>query len=267
MTGLWASRRRNRGFVGESTTVVEQDTSLPLQAKDVVMNFGGVVALRGVTVHLGGPGITGIIGPNGSGKTTLVNVITGILRPSRGRVMWQGRNITRLSPHAISRRGISRTFQHSMTFPGLTVEQNFEVAFEVAGRSPSAIGEFLSAESAFSTLAEYAEQRAGDIPFGIDRLVGVGLAAARRPALIVLDEPAAGLNNVESAALADGVQALAANGASVAIIDHDMSFLLPLCQRLVVLDAGEVIADGPPDEVRHDPRVISVYLGASIAGR
>jgi ABC-type branched-subunit amino acid transport system ATPase component len=231
------------------------------------MNFGAVAALRGVTVNLGGRGITGIIGPNGSGKTTLVNVITGVLRPSRGRVMWQERNITRLPPHAIARRGISRTFQHSMTFPGLTVEENFEVAFEIAGRSPNEMGEFLSAESSFSTLAEYRKQKAGDIPFGIDRLVGVGLAAVRQPALIVLDEPAAGLNNVETAALAQGVQALAASGASVAIIDHDMAFLLPLCHRLVVLDAGELIADGPPDEVRNDPRVISVYLGTSIASR
>jgi ABC-type branched-subunit amino acid transport system ATPase component len=241
---------------------VESAGAAPLEVKDVHRNFGAVAALRGITVSLGEPGVTGIIGPNGSGKTTLVNVITGILRPSSGRVMWHGRNIARCRPHVISRLGITRTFQQSMTFPRLSVEENFVIALEAAGRPGDDVEEFLSKDSPFPALAGFRRQQACEIPFGIGRLLGVALASVRRPRLIVLDEPAAGLNNVESAALAGGIKAVAARGASVTVIDHDMSFLLPLCRRLVVLDAGALIADGAPDQVRHDPQVISTYLGA-----
>jgi branched-chain amino acid transport system ATP-binding protein len=251
-----AVRRR-----AQSPEARDAEASAPLEVRDVHRNFGAVAALRGITVSLGQPGVTGIIGPNGSGKTTLVNVITGILHPSSGRIVWHGRNIARCRPHVISELGITRTFQQSMTFPRLSVEENLVIALEAAGRSLEDLEEFLSADSPFPALGGYRGQQAGEIPFGIGRLLGVTLAIVRRPQLVVLDEPAAGLNNVESAALAEGIQTLAARGASLAVIDHDMSFLLPLCQRLVVLDAGELIADGPPEQVRHDPNVISTYLG------
>jgi ABC-type branched-subunit amino acid transport system ATPase component len=236
-----------------------------LELDDVTVRYGKVTALDGLSLELTGPGIVGIIGPNGSGKTTLTNVVTGARRPARGRIRWDGHDVTRRPLHRITRLGLTRTFQHSMTFPALTVEQNLVAALEAVGRQRDEVDSLLAAEGTFPALHAYRGEPAGDLPFGHTRLLGVALAMVSGPRLIFLDEPAAGLNEVESRELASVLRTIADAGTALAVIDHDMAFLLPLCRRVVVLDAGALIADGTPEEVRNDPRVVSTYLGADFA--
>jgi branched-chain amino acid transport system ATP-binding protein len=211
--------------------------------------------------------VVGLIGPNGSGKTTLVSVISGFIKPSSGTVMWRGREITGLAAYRVARLGVVRTFQHAATFPRLGVRENLEIALEAAGRPKDGLDELLGTgeSSHYGSLPKFLDQQAGELPFGIARLLGIAMAMARKPSLILLDEPAAGLNEQESELLGRAILAIAAGSTSVVMIDHDMAFLLPLCQRVVVLDAGTLIADGGPDEVRNDTRVIETYLGHGVA--
>jgi branched-chain amino acid transport system ATP-binding protein len=239
-----------------------------LEVRSLGRRFGEVVALADVSLDLGGPGVVGLIGPNGSGKTTLVNVISGVLRPTTGSVRWDGQEIAGTKTHRIARLGVVRTFQQAATFPGLSVRENAVIALEAAGRPAGEVVELLGGAAdvpRFGALLDYAEERAGDVPFGIGRLLGIALAMARTPRLLLLDEPAAGLNDGESAVLGETITEIAQAGTSVVCIDHDMHFLLPLCRRVIALDAGSLMADGTPDEVRNDPRVISTYLGEGIA--
>jgi ABC-type branched-subunit amino acid transport system ATPase component len=233
----------------------------PLRVHELRRRFGRVDAVGGISIELGEPGIVGLIGPNGSGKTTFVNLISGFLRPTAGTIDWHGRDIAGSRASKIARLGISRTFQHAATFAGLTVRDNARIALDAAGRGGSEVEELLGE----GRLLEYADQPAGDLPFGIARLLGIALAMARSPRLLMLDEPAAGLNDAEADDLARVIREIAAEGTSVLMIDHDMAFLLPLCERVVVFDAGTLMADGSPEQIRSDPRVIAVYLGDSVA--
>jgi ABC-type branched-subunit amino acid transport system ATPase component len=240
----------------------------PLRVRDLRRNFGKVQALTGVSLDLGEPGVVGLIGPNGSGKTTFVNLISGFLRPSGGTIHWHDHDITHTPAYRITRLGISRTFQHAVTFAGLTVRQNAVIALEAAKRPRSEFEALLGGEEAtahYGPLLDYVDEPAGELPFGIARLLGIALAMASSPKLLMLDEPAAGLNDAEASELGTAIREIAATGTAVVMIDHDMHFLLPLCQRVVVFDAGGLMADGTPEEIRNDPRVIAVYLGETIA--
>ncbi len=227
--------------------------------------FGGVTALSGVDVSMSEGEILGIVGPNGSGKTTLFNVVTGVHKPTAGSVRWRGRDITGLAPYEVSRAGIGYTFQQAMAFPGLPVLENVRIACEHTPRAsepfpwptPQALIDFVG-------LGALADERAGVLPFGRLRLLGLALALATRPSLILLDEPAAGLNDRETAALVDLVQQFPAHGISVCVIDHDMKLMQMLCKRLVVLDFGSKIADGPTAAVLNDRKVLDVYLGGEL---
>lgn len=229
--------------------------------------FGGVTALAGVDVTVHEGEILGVVGPNGSGKSTLFNVVTGVHKPTAGRVLWRGTDITGVAPHAVSRAGIGYTFQHAMAFPGLGVLENVRIATEYARRvggegnfpwrTPMALLEFVG-------LSALAGERAGVLPFGNLRLLGLALALATRPALLLLDEPAAGLNDRETATLVDLVLQFPAHGISVCVIDHDMKLMQRLCRRLVVLDFGSKIADGATEAVLADPKVLEVYLGGAL---
>ena len=227
--------------------------------------FGGVTALAGVDLAIEEGEILGVVGPNGSGKTTLFNVVTGVHRPSGGTVLFRGQDITGLKPYAISRAGIGYTFQQAMAFAGLGVLENVRIAGEHVGTggtanpwpTPQALLDFVG-------LSAVANEKAGVLPFGSLRLLGLALALATRPSLLLLDEPAAGLNDRETTALVGLVRQLPGHGISVCVIDHDMKLMQMLCRRLAVLDFGSKIADGPTDAVLADPKVLEVYLGGDL---
>ena len=230
--------------------------------------FGGVVALDGVTLSIGLEQILGIVGPNGSGKTTLFNVVTGVHKPTAGRVTWQGEEIAGRPSYEIARRGLVRTFQQAMSFPGLSVRENVLIAHE-HGRSGAAPGRGRGGMSpdellAFVGLEGRGDEVAGSMPFGNLRRLGLAVALAAQPRLLLLDEPGAGLNDAETAQLADLIVQLPGRGVGVCLIDHDMDLIASICRRLVVLDFGTVIAEGPPDAVLADKRVMEVYLGAEL---
>jgi branched-chain amino acid transport system ATP-binding protein len=225
--------------------------------------FGGVTALAGVDLAIEEGEILGVVGPNGSGKTTLFNVVTGVHKPSGGTVLFRGRDITGLAPHAISRAGIGYTFQQAMAFAGLGVLENVQIASEHARAAanpwptPQALLDFVG-------LSALGGEKAGVLPFGSLRLLGLALALATRPSLLLLDEPAAGLNDRETTALVGLVRQLPGHGISVCVIDHDMKLMQMLCRRLAVLDFGSKIADGPTEAVLADPKVLEVYLGGDL---
>jgi branched-chain amino acid transport system ATP-binding protein len=209
--------------------------------------------------------ILGIIGPNGSGKTTLFNVVSGVHRPSGGSVSWEGQDITGEPPHRIGRLGIGHTFQQAMSFPSLTLRENVQIALEhgSGGRartshrwsSPEEILEFVGLEG-------LADETADVMPFGNLRRLGIAIALAGDPRQLLLDEPAAGLNEGESVELIELIQRIHRMGVGVCIIDHHVAMISELCRRLVVLHFGIKIADGPTQEVLDDEKVIEVYLGS-----
>lgn len=227
--------------------------------------FGGVTALAGVDLRIEEGEILGVVGPNGSGKTTLFNVVTGVHKPSGGTVLFRGQDITGLAPHAISRAGIGYTFQQAMAFAGLGVLENVQIAGEHvqarAGANPWPTPEALLD---FVGLKALADEKAGVLPFGSLRLLGLALALATRPSLLLLDEPAAGLNDRETSALVGLVRQLPEHGITVCVIDHDMKLMQMLCRRLAVLDFGSKIADGATEAVLADPKVLEVYLGGDL---
>ena len=229
--------------------------------------FGGVVALAGVDITVPLDQILGIVGPNGSGKTTLFNVVTGVYRPTAGRVVWQGEDITGRPSYEIARKGLVRTFQQAMSFKGLSVQENVRIAWEhrrAVRKSRSAQWASPQAILGFVGLAGHERDVAGSLPFGNLRRLGLAVALAADPMLLLLDEPGAGLNDRETAELAELIRRLPGMGIGVCLIDHDMTLMHALCSRLVVLDFGSKIAEGPTAEVLNDAKVVEVYLGSEL---
>jgi branched-chain amino acid transport system ATP-binding protein len=232
-----------------------------LEISGLRKTFGGVVALDGVDLSIDPEEILGIVGQNGSGKTTLFNVVTGALKPTAGSVHWRGEDISGLPAHKIARKGLVRTFQQAMSFPALSVRENILIAHEHGagaerkGMSTSEILRFVGLEGRENEIA-------GSMPFGNLRRLGLALALAARPILLLLDEPAAGLNDSETEQLAEIILQLPGRGIGICLIDHDMNLIASICRRLVVLDFGTKIAEGPPGEVLNDKKVVEVYLGA-----
>jgi branched-chain amino acid transport system ATP-binding protein len=228
--------------------------------------FGGVVALNGVDLSVDPTKIIGIIGPNGSGKTTLFNVIAGVHKPSAGQVSWQGKDITGKSTAEIARQGLVRTFQQAMSFSGLSVRENVSIACEHGRERPGDRARWNSPDEIldFVGLSGLGHQTAGSMPFGNLRRLGIAIALGTNPLLLLLDEPAAGLNQTEVSQLMELIVKLPRAGIGVCLIDHDMFLMSGLCERLTVLNFGTKIAEGPPEVVLNEPKVKEVYLGNEI---
>jgi branched-chain amino acid transport system ATP-binding protein len=237
-----------------------------MQVRGATMDFSGLRALSEVGFDVAEGAITGIIGPNGAGKTTLFNVIAGRYRPTAGRIVFAGRDITGLSPERVCRAGIARTYQSARPFPALSVANNVRVALlygrregpPPAGRAEHAIAEVL----AFTRLAGQAERRAEElIPLDRKRLE-VARALATGPRLLLLDEVMAGLTPREALEMMDTVRAINRRGVTVLLIEHVMRAVMGLSSHIVVLHHGEKIAEGDPEAIARDPSVIDAYLGA-----
>jgi branched-chain amino acid transport system ATP-binding protein len=251
-----------------------------LVVDDLRVEFGGVIALAGISFRVQRGTITSLIGPNGAGKTTAFNAITGYLRPARGRVAWDGAALDGRRPCDIARGGVVRTFQRTSVFPALSVFDNVRTGLHLRGtaglwsvlagtsrvraeesRLAAAADEVL----AFVGLGHRREERADALPYGEQRLVELAVAVAARPQLLLLDEPAAGMTGAEKERLIALIRKIRERDVTVFVVEHDMRLVMGLSEIVIVLNHGRVIAEGVPAEIRAHPEVIRAYLGSADA--
>ncbi len=231
-----------------------------LEVSEVTVAFGGNRALDGVALAAERGRVTGLIGPNGAGKSTLFDVVCGLRRPSSGRVLLDGRDVTRLGPARRARRGLARTFQRLELFGRLSVRDNLLVAAEL-GPERRRAAQAVTGLLARLGLTDVADHLADTLPTGVARLVEVGRALAVRPALLLLDEPAAGQDTAETERFAALLRALAGDGTAVVLVEHDVGLVMGVCDEVYVLDLGKIIAVGPPEVIQRDEVVLAAYLG------
>jgi branched-chain amino acid transport system ATP-binding protein len=236
------------------------------------VTYGGVTAVDGVDLEVPEGKVVGLIGPNGAGKTSTIDALTGYHAPSKGTVVFDGEDITSMRAHVRARRGLARTWQSVELFDDLTVDENLLVASERMGVL-QALRDLLLPIGAHPRddvdwalelcgLADVADRKPTELSHGRRKLVGVARALAQRPRLVLMDEPAAGLDTAESAELGRHLRALPGEGVTVLLVDHDMNLVLSICDEVVVLDFGQVIARGTPAEIRRNEAVIAAYLGS-----
>ena len=235
-----------------------------LEFTAVSKHFGGLFAVRDVSLACEQREILGLIGPNGAGKTTLLNLATGILRPDSGTIRLEGRRLEGMSPQFCARAGVARTFQNIRLFGHLTVRQNVEVAATSSERSRRAGTHVVDVDRLLASmdLADLAQRPAPTLAYGHQRRLEIARALALAPKVLLLDEPAAGMNRKESNELIGSVRSIRDQyDCGIIVIGHDLRFIMNVCERIAVLHMGELIALGSPTEVRNDPRVIDVYVG------
>jgi len=249
---------------------------MSLAVQDLAVRFGGVTALAGVSFEVEPGRITSLIGPNGAGKTTAFNVITGFLRPARGRVLYEGEPLTGLRPFQVAERGIVRTFQKTNLFPQITVFDNVMIGLHLRAQSrlfSILVGDRRVREEearmvrlaeetlAFVGLRHRRDEAASALPYGEQRLLELAIALAAQPRLLLLDEPASGMNPAEKSTVMGLIQRIREQGVTILLVEHDMRLVMGISDQIIVLHHGRVIAQGPPREIRAHPEVIRAYLG------
>jgi branched-chain amino acid transport system ATP-binding protein len=248
-----------------------------LRAEGLGIRFGGVRAVEDLSFEIPKGMIFSIIGPNGAGKTTLFNMISGLYRPSSGRILLDGEDVTALAPHLLARKGLSRTFQNLQIFFRLTALENVMVGRHLhedravlahllhlpsVRRANRACRDAARELLGFVGLAAHAERPAGGLPYGALKRLEIARALAAEPRLLILDEPAAGCNSVETEEIDRLIQEIARRGVTVALVEHDMKLVMKISNRILVLDYGRKLAEGSAAEVRRNPEVIKAYLGS-----
>ena len=268
-----------------STDIVPErdiDTSSVLEVRNLGINFGGLMAVSGLDMTIGRMEIVGLIGPNGAGKTTCFNLLTKVYQPTEGTILLNGRDTHNMTTVQINRAGIARTFQNIRLFSNLTVEDNVKLGMHNhinygmwSGmlRLPGYWkGEKLAHEKAMELLSIFdmeslADKQAGSLPYGAQRRLEIVRALATQPSLLLLDEPAAGMNPSETAELMENIVKIRDTfKISILLIEHDMNLVMGICERISVLNFGKVIATGTPSEIRNNPQVIEAYLGKKREG-
>ena len=249
-----------------------------LEINGLEKRFGGLTAVSDLDISINHGDIMGLIGPNGAGKTTVFNLITGFIRPTQGEVVMEGQDITSRSPHFIASKGIARTFQATNIFSDFTVLQNIILACHLKAKaglirpifhSPGSRrkeGEALDRSRVILRqigLEEMADVRAQNLAHGYKRVLGIGIALASEPKLLLLDEPLGGMNGEEVSETIRLIKGLWENGVTILLIEHNMRAAMSLCKRIVVLNFGRKIAEGSPEEIRENDKVIQAYLGSS----
>ena len=253
-----------------------------LEAVKVSKHFGGLKAVDDVSMKIYKGDIFGIIGPNGAGKTTFFNMCTGIYPVTDGRILFNGQDITKTTPDKVARMGMARTFQNLQLFKFMTVLDNVKIGCHTVTKS-SIFDAVLHTKRYHSDekyavershevledigLSEYSDTMAGNLPYGMQRKVEIARALALKPEILLLDEPAAGMNPNETKSLAEFILMLHEKGYTITVIEHDMKFIMGTCNRILVLNFGRLLSEGSPEQIQKDPKVQEAYFGKGIIGK